>query len=303
MRSAAIPTVIIGLDEIDSLTGGRLGHFDVPCPSCGPQRRSPINQRRKVLRIWRVTFTFATYCCARCEMRGYAREDGARAPDPVELARTKAAAEYFAATATEAKRHRARWLWGQRRPIAGTPAERYLRETRAYGGPLPATIGFLPARAEFAPAMIAAFAMPAEIEPGQVSIVASAVMGVHLTRLTMDGSAKAGTDADKIMIGTPRGVPIALAAAGDLLGLAITEGIEDALSVHEATGLGVWAAGAASLMPALGSAVPRWIECATILVDDDHAGWRNADELGRHLQDRGIEVRLVVPRRQGSAAA
>jgi hypothetical protein len=294
---------IIGLDEIDRLTGGRPGHFDVPCPSCGPQRQSPINQRRKVLRIWRVTSTFATYCCARCEMRGYARENGAKAPDPIELARMKAAAQRFASTAAEAKRHKARWLWNQRRPIRGTPAEKYLREVRAYGGPLPATIGFLPARGQHTPAMIAAFAIPAEIEPGQISIVASAVMGVHLTRLTPDGSAKAGTDADKIMIGTPRGVPIALAAVGDLLGLAITEGIEDALSVHEATGLGVWAAGSASFMPALGSAVASWIECVTILVDDDRAGWQSADELGRHLQDHGIEVRLVVPRMQGSAAA
>jgi hypothetical protein len=236
-------------------------------------------------------------------MRGYAREDGAKAPDPVELARTKAEAQRFAATAAEAKRHKARWLWDQRRPIRGTPAEKYLREARAYGGSLPATIGFLPARGQHTPAMIAAFAIPTEIEPGQISIMASAVMGVHLTRLAVDGSAKAGTDADKIMIGTPRGVPIALAAVGDLLGLAITEGIEDALSVHEATGLGVWAAGSASFMPALGSAVPSWIECCTILVDDDCAGWQNADDLGRCLQDRGVEVRLVVPRVQGSAAA
>jgi hypothetical protein len=294
---------IIGLGEIDRLTGGRLGSFDVPCPLCGPQRQSPINQRRKVLRIWRVTSTFATYRCVRCEMRGYAREVGAKAPDPLEVARAKAEAQRFAAAAVKTKRDKARWLWSQRRPIARSPAERYLRDARGYGGPLPATLGFLPARAGHAPAMIAAFGMPAEVEPGQISIGASAVMAVHITRLASDGSAKAGTDADKIMVGTPRGVPIALAAVGDLLGLAITEGIEDALSVHEVTGLGVWAAGSASFMPALGSAVPNWIECVTVLVDDDRAGWQNADELGRRLQDRDIEVRLVVPRMQGSKAA
>src|SRR5438552_4507323 len=35
-----------------------LGTHDVPCPVCGPERRSPINQRRKVLRVWQVTSTF-----------------------------------------------------------------------------------------------------------------------------------------------------------------------------------------------------------------------------------------------------
>jgi hypothetical protein len=96
------------------------------------------------------------------------------------------------------------------------------------------------------------------------------------------------------MIGAPRGHPIVLAPPGDLCGLAITEGIEDALSVHEATGLGVWAAGAASLMPSLAAAVPEWIECVTIMVDDDDAGRSNADTLAGRLDRRGFDVRLVV---------
>ena len=87
--------------------------------------------------------------------------------------------------------------------------------------------------------MIAAFGVTAEPEPGEISISAAAVMAVHITRLALDGSGKARTNRDKIMIGAPSGSPIALAAAaGDLAGMAITEGIEDALSVHEATGPG-----------------------------------------------------------------
>jgi hypothetical protein len=295
-------TNVISCTELLQLAGHHLGPHDVPCPVCGPDRRSNINRRRKVLRVWRVTPTFTTYRCARCDVHGFAREDGAPAPVPAELAKAKVEARRFAAMTGEAKRSKARWLWGQRRPIPGTPAERYLREVRCYGGPLPATIGFLPARGDFSPAMISAFGMPTEIEPNVISISASAIQGVHLTRLVADGSAKAGTDTDKIMVGTPRGAPIALAAVGDLLGLAITEGIEDALSVHEATGLGAWAAGSASFMPALAAAVPSWIECCTIMVDDDRTGRQNADDLGRRLEDRGIEVRLVIPRMQGVAA-
>jgi hypothetical protein len=43
----------------------------------------------------------------------------------------------------------------------------------------------------------------------------------------------------------------------DLMGkLAITEGIEDAISVHQEAGLGAWAAGSWSFMPALSHTFP-----------------------------------------------
>jgi hypothetical protein len=210
------------------------------------------------------------------------------------LAKAKAEAQRFAAETAEGKRSKARWLWGQRRPIIGTPAERYLREVRCYGGPIPATIGFLPARGDYTPAMISAFGMATEIEPEVIAISPAAIQGVHLTRLVHDGSAKAGTDADKIMIGTPRGSPIALAAVGDLLGLAITEGIEDGLSVHEATGLGVWAAGAASFMPALAAAIPSYVDFVTVVADPDADGQRFAGELKAALGARRLAHRMLV---------
>ena len=62
-------------------------------------------------------------------------------------------------------------------------------------------------------------------------------MAIHLTRLNPDGSKL--SEKPKIMIGqSARGFPIVVAPPNDLLGLAITEGIEDALAIHEATGLG-----------------------------------------------------------------
>ena len=42
----------IDLQTIETLTGGKLGRHDVACPLCGPARRSSVNQRRRVLRIW-----------------------------------------------------------------------------------------------------------------------------------------------------------------------------------------------------------------------------------------------------------
>jgi hypothetical protein len=279
--------------ELEEVTDGHFGTFDIPCPLCGPPRKSVANRRRPVLRVWYSAPRFITYCCARCGSRGYARADGktyvaaANSRDPVETQ------SVLATGAT--KRDRARWTWARRQPIKSTLAEVYLQEARGYGGPLPETLGFLPARAEHLPAMIAAFGMVAEREPGVVSISDLALAGVHLTRLAPNGRGKAGTETDKIMIGTPRGFPIVVAPPSDLCGLAITEGVEDALSVHEATGLGVWAAGAASFLPALAAAVPEWVECITIMVDDDDAGRSNSNALAERLEQRGFEVRLIIP--------
>jgi hypothetical protein len=83
----------------------------------------------------------------------------------------------------------------------------------------------------------------------------------------------------------------------DMLGLAITEGLEDALSVHEATGLGAWAAGAASRMPALADIIPSYIEVCTVAVDDDSDGRHHAAEFAQRLEARGIEARLIIPDR------
>src|SRR5262249_38958013 len=131
---------------------------------------------------------------------------------------------------------KARWIWSQRQPLVGTIGERYLRDARGYHGALPATLGFLPARGKHGPAMVAAFGFTSEPEPGVLAIADSDLRGIHITRLATDGSSKAGTGNDKTMIGKSAGSPIVLAPPTDMLGLAITEGIEDGLSVHEATG-------------------------------------------------------------------
>jgi hypothetical protein len=316
---------VISIETIDALTAGRFGIVDAACPLCAPMRRSAANRRRRTLRVWRDRPDFASYCCARCGTSGYARDErlamrggdavgalegmvGTQTATSGNIAQAASAraseamsderAAKLAAAAEHLRIHQAqrlslaRSLWQRRQPLAGTIAEAYLRDARSYHGPLPATLGFLPARGEHAPAMIAAFGMAHETEPGVLAIGDGAVTGVHLTKLSPNGSGKAGTSADKIMLGASGGSPIVLAPANDLLGLAIAEGIEDALSMHVATGLGVWAAGSAGRMPALGDLIPSYIECVTIAVDDDEAGRRGADGLSAILVARGIEVRL-----------
>jgi putative DNA primase/helicase len=190
---------------------------------------------------------------------------------------------------------RAAWLWSQRKPIVGSIVERYLRQARGYSGPLPPTLAFLaPSKPEHHPAMIAAFAVPDEPEPGILGQPRN-VDAVHLTLLKPGGS-KADVEPNKKFVGSPRGRPIVLAPPNDLLGLAITEGIEDALSIYQATGLGVWAAGSAGAMPALAAGVASYIECITIFAHDDR-GKPKALELADALIKRGIEVLVegIVP--------
>jgi hypothetical protein len=184
----------------------------------------------------------------------------------------------------------------------GTIAERYIREARGITCPLPATLSFLPAHGEYPPAMIAPFGPAHETEPGVIMIADDALRGVHITRLLPDGSDRERGDRAKIMIGNSAGAPIILASTPDALALAITEGVEDALTMHEATGLGAWAAGSASRLPALADAIPDYIDCVTVVVDDDPDGHRHCDALADRIRERGIEVRIIVPNRWRGAA-
>jgi hypothetical protein len=291
---------MIDLATIDKLAPNT-GVIDVACPICGPERRTPINRRRKVLRVWRLEPGFATYHCARCGARGHARDDYSRPQiDRAEFERRLAAARAEAAerecSSAAERLSKAQWLWKSRKPIAGSIAETYLRQARGYRGAIPATLGYLAPRGEHGPAMIAAFGMAYEPEAGLLEIADIAVRGVHITRLASDGSNKAGTECDKIMLGSSIGYPIVLAPANDLLGLAITEGIEDALSLHQATDLGAWAAGSASRLPSLADTVPSYIKSATIFAHDDRAGMHGARTLADKLTQRdNIEVRFTSP--------
>jgi hypothetical protein len=289
---------VIGLDVIDKLTGGRHGTFDVACPECGPLKQSACNRRRTVLRVYRIDSNFAGYHCARCGEKGAAVYRKGRPPAPEILFKARMEAAERDRTIRAERLSKAVWLWRHRQPIRGSIAETYLRSVRGYGGPLPATLGFLPERRAYPPAMIAAFGLAHEVEPGVIAIANSAVTGVHLTRLKSDGSGKAVFDDPdenaKIMIGYSAGSPIVLAPPNDLLGLGITEGIEDGLAVHESTGLCVWAAGCASRLPTLAQLAPSWCDCITVLADDDTDGRRYAAELAHGLHARDFDTRLII---------
>ena len=177
----------LDLTIIDQMTQHRVGVIDTACPQCGPERRKPINQRKPVLRIWRIDQNFASYHCARCGMKGHARNGSSARLDPAAISRARAEATERERNTKAERLSKARWLWSRSRLIADTVAERYLRDARSYDGPLPATLRFLPARGAHGPAMLAAFGIATEPEPGQVSIDSDAIRGIHITRLAPDG--------------------------------------------------------------------------------------------------------------------
>jgi hypothetical protein len=260
------------------------GELVGPCPKCGGRDRFAVNIRKQI---------FNCRGCQRggdvitlCEML-----DGGDFSDAVSTLVGELTRHPAVSFAPRQQRHdnecEARMraiagaLWDRRRPSVGSPVERYLREARGYGGDLPASIGYLPA-GKHPPAMIARFGLDPVIEC------------VHLTVLVDGGRDRCRGDHSKRFIGTPsagrtRG-PIVLAEPNDGLALALTEGIENALSIHEALGIGAWAAGSGGMLPALAPLVPTYIETVLLEQDPDDTGRRATRELASLLADRGFEV-------------
>jgi hypothetical protein len=292
---------LLAFDQLVTLAP-RLGITDAPCPLCSHMH----NPRRRVLRIWRERGDFAGFACARCGEKGLARSgDNSARPSLERLAKIRSEAARRQAAEQAASLRKARWLLSASIPITpATPPSIYLREARHYSGDIPFTLRYLrPREPKHHHAMIAAIGMAQEPEPGVLAIGGEAVMGVHLTLLKPDGSDKAELETPKLIIGQgSTGFPICLAPPKDLLGLAISEGIEDALSIHEATGLGAWAAGCASRMPPLAERVPAWVDCVTVVADTDVAGQKFAAQLHTDVVERRINSDLVTLSALGAAA-
>jgi Toprim domain-containing protein len=289
-----------------STPSSALGRYYAVCPQCSHKRKK-ANQKLKCLGVTIDEKGVKLGCnhCAWTDGAFYQTAESTSRAAPVMSEREKAdkeKAEEQRRRDLAASRSKSQWLWASRKPLKGSIAEIYLRDCRGYRGPLPATLGFLPARDHHPPAMIAAFGMARETEPGVLVIRNDDVTGVHVTRLKADGSDKVDIEGEsaKLTIGLDNRAPIWLAPIDDGLGLAIAEGIEDALSVHAATGLGAWAAGTAGRLPAMADVVPAYVESVTVMVDRDHNGEQNSAELARRLVARGIEVVMVRPGGDGT---
>ncbi len=243
--------------EFDTLVAlcGSATVADVVCPLCVGQHTSKAGQKRECLRIWHEKVDFANYLCARCGAEGHAWAD-----DKTPTTRRYRPAPPSPPPQPPPKPDRcptARFLWGRATPIAGTPAETYLRARGCWLPTLTDNLKFLSANPPHPPAMIARF--------GENNLT-----GVHLTKLHPNGCGKAGTDADKLILGECMGQPIMVHCNEDHEELIIAEGIEDALSLALVTGWTAWAAGTANrIAPVVAHAVQSGFHNLYLAVDDD----------------------------------
>jgi len=174
-------------------------------------------------------------------------------------------------------------LWTTSQPIPGTPAEAYLQR-RGLRGPYPASLRsqrLLRHRSgSYHPALIAG-----------VSVWPSTkVVAVHRTYLSTDGS-KADVTPPKMALGPIHGGAVRLAPLEPKL--VICEGLEDALTVQQATGWPAWAVLGTGNFGGL--VLPDEVQEIVIAADNDAVGVRVA-RLARDLwRSQGKHVRLVLP--------
>jgi len=276
---------------------GATGEFVGPCPVCGTGRdRFAINIKKKFFncRICGVGGHDAVnleiflggcdFVEAVKHLTNTESLSGKRLPTAVNA--EAAIAHERERERDEAEQHEtAAWLWSQRAPAAGSPVERYL-QARGYVGAIPPTIGYLSARGEHPHVMVAAFALPNEVKPGELG-ASLTVRAVHLTKLTPDGSDRIREDKGKIIVGRPLGLPIAVSSITDGLSLVITEGIEDALA-YNAAGFAAWAAGSAPFIPALAEHIPDYITTVIIEQHTDEQAQRAVARLQELLRERPV---------------
>ena len=252
-----------------------------PCPVCQPEGRKGQDA---------LTLTDGSKgLLAHCKRLGCAFRDTLAAAGIVtaEFAPTDPAiiAQRETQRRAEAKRRaKQAWaIWNEAQPIAGTPAENYLRR-RGISCDLPSTLRFHSevwhgAAARRLPAMVAL------VEGGEG-------FAIHRTYLRTDGMGKADATPAKAMLGATAGGAVRL--AGGLGPLVVAEGIETALSLDcgylqaRAT---IWAA--LSTSGVRGLHLPPNPARLTIAPDGDDPGREAANALAERAHALGWQVSLL----------
>jgi hypothetical protein len=289
----------ISWDEIQRITGGRIGRIVAPCPLCSDFRRTPQKRRSEVLAVTQLGPDFAVYYCNHCEAQGYAcPETRGKVIDFTELQRQRNAAKRLADDERAKRIKLALDIWNQRKPFRGSPAETYLYHTRGIGDWLDTfpyldkALGFHPkcpfGTGQHLPCMLA---LVREVRT-------NAPIALHRTALKLG---KRPERIDRKSLGPTRGGAIKISPDHEVhSGLLIGEGIETVLSASELLKFKpVW-----SLIDKQNLAkfpVLPGIESVTIAVDNDASGdgQRAAAECIERLVAGGIEVIEHTPTQPG----
>lgn len=188
---------------------------------------------------------------------------------------------------------RALAIWAASIPIAGTPAELYLRETRGIAlDPLPDDLRFNPSLRH---------PENSGLTQGMVALWRDIASGrpTAILRTYLSEGRKIGGDRAKMSLGPTRGAVIQLAPSADVTTrLALAEGIESALS---ATALGfgpVWACGDVGHLRKF--PVLAGIEVIEIFADDDAPGRTAAQVCAERWAAAGAEAIVTTVKVHGA---
>lgn len=181
-------------------------------------------------------------------------------------------------------------LWETSRHTKGTPVETYLK-SRGINCPIPHSIRYVPKA--FHPAGLTFPMMLSAVAPWQ----GYPVMAVHRTFLQADGRGKAQLEPNKMSLGPIKGLSVHFGEPQDVL--LITEGVETALSVHQATGIPTWAALSAGGMKALILPPLHKVQRVIICADRDRVGIAAAKTAAERWALEGRSIGIAYPSGQG----
>ncbi|MGI8705066.1 MAG: DUF7146 domain-containing protein [Sphingomicrobium sp.] len=176
-------------------------------------------------------------------------------------------------------------IWRSAAPVAGTPAEAYLRG-RGLHLPISASIRFARLR----------YGSRGGLHPCLVALLASVnnkTVGVQRTYLKPDGSGKADVPTPKLSLGRVRGAAIRLAPCAAQL--VVTGGLEDGLTLQQEFGQAVWSATGEGNMAAM--QLPVGVHTVVIGADNDASGECHAKRAAEAFALQGREARIVRPAR------
>lgn len=286
------------------LAGRRFGVADVPCPSCGPERRNASNKRRPVLRVWFRQDDVARYphaprgdvisfTCQRCQVTGIVRADSQAVTTEPKSIGAVAKTDSDADRTAKAVR-----VWRQSVSPTETVVARYLAN-RGLALPPDAAgeaIRYHP-RCPFGRGVVAE-CMVALVR----DTVTDLPVGIHRTALSHDGRKAEYGGLSRMTLGPIGGGAVKLTPDADVgLGLGIGEGIESTLSLRRLPGcesLAVWALLAANQVAAL--PVLPGVEGLWVAVDHDLVGAAAAGAARDRWQAAGVDVVTAKPTANGA---
>jgi DNA primase len=168
-------------------------------------------------------------------------------------------------------------------PVAGTIAARYL-ESRGIAMPAPDTLRFTRLK----------YGTSGPKRPVLLAIVTDhtdRLIGVQRTFLTEEARKADDVPKPKLSLGRIKGGAVRLGPPS--AEIIVTEGVEDALSLQQETGVTAYASAGAGMMAAM--ALPEFVGSVIIGADADEAGERAAQEAGVAFVEAGRRARIIRP--------